>query len=389
MQATKTAAHLLPEMTPTMNPVINPLMDALKLRQFTSQYKRHSIRRLIRPLNVDPKKDSFFSQRNKLRQSASDYFFDYCRQVIPRMEEKIELQLLEKFKDSLPSEAERKEVMTAYMQRKDNLAKMSEPRDLSAREPREEPLSMPVDEIARVIMSAEGDGLSYHTFEDIGRYTIFPKQHWERMFPDQEFFGNYHADEFSFNQTLGIMTREEGLRITNELSRMRLPKDRKIDYAQILRLETGAAVKEAVLHDEERFFAVQQDFSLHLNDYINKAADNEVTRLFSSPALFDGFVTILVQELRKKPIKYHLCVPEARMAVIDQLVKAFVGVMHEKKLNPQKLPEIIEHLSMIVIDLPKKNLGSFADLQKNEVHQYKLYLSAYHKVCYGLWRPED
>jgi len=36
MQATKTAAHLLPEMTPAMNPVINPLMDALKLRQFTS-----------------------------------------------------------------------------------------------------------------------------------------------------------------------------------------------------------------------------------------------------------------------------------------------------------------------------------------------------------------
>lgn len=243
---------------------------------------------------MDPKKDAIFSQRNKLRQSASDYFFDYCRQVIPRMEEKIELQLLEKFKDKLPSEAERKEVMTAYLQRKDNLAKMSEPRDLSAREPREESLTMPVDEIARVVMSAEGDGLSYHTFEDIGRYTIFPKQHWERMFPDQEFFGNYHADEFSYNNTFGIMTREEGLRITNELSRMRLPKDRKVDYAQILRLETGTAVKEAVLHDEERFFAVQQDFSVHLNDYINKAADNEVTRLFSSPALFDGFVSILV-----------------------------------------------------------------------------------------------
>ena len=80
-------------------------------------------------------------------------------------------------------------------------------------------------------MSAEGDGLSYHTFEDIGRYTVFPKQHHERMFPDEEFFGNYHADEYTYNNTLGIMTREEGLRITNELSRMRLPKERKVDYA--------------------------------------------------------------------------------------------------------------------------------------------------------------
>jgi hypothetical protein len=30
-----------------------------------------------------------------------------------------------------------------------------------------------------------------------------------------------------------------------------------VDYNQILELETGAAVKEAILKDEERFFAVQ------------------------------------------------------------------------------------------------------------------------------------
>ena len=53
--------------------------------------------------------------------------------------------------------------------------------------------------------------------------------------------------------------------------------------------------------------------------------------------------------------------------------------------------ELIEHCSLIVVDLDKKHLGggSAGDLQKNEVHQYKLLLSAYHKVCNGLWRPED
>jgi hypothetical protein len=106
-------------------------------------------------------------------------------------------------------------------------------------------------------MSVEGDGLSFHTFEDIGRYTVFPKTHWQRMFPEGQFFGNYQADEFTYNQTFGIMTREEGLRITNDLARMRLPGERKVDYSQILALETGAAVKEAVLKDEESFFAVQ------------------------------------------------------------------------------------------------------------------------------------
>ena len=35
------------------------------------------------------------------------------------------------------------------------------------------------------------------------------------------------------------MTREEGLRITNELSRLSKPSERKIDYAQMVGLETA------------------------------------------------------------------------------------------------------------------------------------------------------
>jgi hypothetical protein len=42
-----------------------------------------------------------------------------------------------------------------------------------------------------------------------------------------------------------------------------------------LGFETGTQVKEAVLKDEERFFAVQQDFSLSLHDYINKQITGE------------------------------------------------------------------------------------------------------------------
>lgn len=72
---------------------------------------------------------------------------------------------------------------------------MAEPQELGQREQREESLTIPASEIGRVIMSAEGDGLSYHTFEDIGRYTVFPKQHHKRMFPGK-MFGNYENDEY-------------------------------------------------------------------------------------------------------------------------------------------------------------------------------------------------
>jgi len=115
MRATQTAQAVFPEALAQFNQVINPLFDAKKLRAFTSHFKRHTIRRMIRPLDLDPHKLTTFSQQNKLRQSAADYFYAYTRQVLPRMEEKIELQLLEKFKDRLASEAERKEVHLAYL----------------------------------------------------------------------------------------------------------------------------------------------------------------------------------------------------------------------------------------------------------------------------------
>lgn len=45
-------------------------------------------------------------------------------------------------------------------------------------------------------MNVEGDGISYHTFEDIGRYTVFPKGIFNRMFREERCFGTYKDDEF-------------------------------------------------------------------------------------------------------------------------------------------------------------------------------------------------
>lgn len=104
------------------------------------------------------------------------------------------------------------------------------------------------EEIRRVIMSVEGDGLSYHTFEDIGRYTVFPDKQWKRMFPSK-CFGNYERDELDFNNTFGIMTREEGLRLTNDLARLTLPHERDVDYLKFINFE-NSDVKEEIIKDE-------------------------------------------------------------------------------------------------------------------------------------------
>jgi hypothetical protein len=60
------------------NQVINPVMDSLKLRQFVSKYKRHTIQRPMRPLNIDPS-SSLSQSRSTMRMSAADYFFVYTR----------------------------------------------------------------------------------------------------------------------------------------------------------------------------------------------------------------------------------------------------------------------------------------------------------------------
>ena len=64
---------------------INPLFDAAKLRDFASSHKRHTIKRFIRPKEQLPKAGSRVVT-DRLRQSPSDYFQTYCRQVIPQIE---------------------------------------------------------------------------------------------------------------------------------------------------------------------------------------------------------------------------------------------------------------------------------------------------------------
>jgi len=56
------------------------------------------------------------------------------------------------------------------------------------------------------------------------------------MFPSL-YFGRYKEEELERTNTYGIQTREEGLRITNDLSRLTLPHERSVNYAAIARMK--------------------------------------------------------------------------------------------------------------------------------------------------------
>ena len=68
------------------------------------------------------------------------------------------------------------------------------------------------------------------------------------MFPSK-LFGNYEKDELFYSKTFGIMTREEGLKITNDLSRLTLPHERNVDYEKLMTLE-NTEVKHEIVKDD-------------------------------------------------------------------------------------------------------------------------------------------
>ena len=122
----------------------------------------------------------------------------------------------------------------------------------------------PINEINNTIRTIDGSGIRYHTFSDIGTYTVFPAQMSKRLFPSKV-YGKIESDEVKNTGTLGIMCREQGLRITSDLARMTLPKDRNIDYPRLAHEMTSSEmVKLELLTDENSYTALVQDFSLSL-----------------------------------------------------------------------------------------------------------------------------
>lgn len=90
----------------------------------------------------------------------------------------------------------------------------------------------PADEIKQSIATIDGSGIRYHTFSDIGKYTVFPAQMRNRLFPTKA-FGTIDKDEVGEIGSLGLMCREQGLRITSDLARLTLPSERSVDYTSL------------------------------------------------------------------------------------------------------------------------------------------------------------
>ena len=147
---------------------------------------------------------------------------------------------------------------------------------------------------------------------------------------------------------------------------------------KIARMENGY-VRSDIIQDEQSYVAIYQDFSLALIDYINEQTPYEshlvYKKFFESPGVFDGLINVLVQELRRSPIRPHLCDKKARKHVIDQIVHAMMDKCNEHNLIVHDFKEIFEKLTLIKVDLDKTNLsGGYQELQEKDQIKYKMYL---------------
>ena len=235
---------------------INQLFTAGTLRDFiSSKYKRHTIRRVIRPKQEMPINYDNLPLSERIRQSTSDYFQLYARMVIPQIEAKTEQRFLNQFLKQIKNDDEKEEVRLAYLQRRQNLAILMQDDDLGKPEPKVKKIGLHGHTILSVIQDKDGDGLSNQTYKVIGRYIVFPESHWKRMYPRKS-FGIVDTEDYERNKTHGIMCREEGLRITNELHRLTVPSQRNLPYAQMATW-TNAHVKEEILTDDVNYTMLQ------------------------------------------------------------------------------------------------------------------------------------
>lgn len=183
------------------------------------------------------------------------------------------------------------------------------------------------------------------------------------------------------------MCTEEGLKLTYDLARRTLPKDRTINYEALIK--NSESLKETI-KDEQVFVQLYQDFSIDLLDLINQRSYDQ-RHVFESPSIFDGVVGILLRELRKKPVRNFLLYQPTRKKIMTSFIDMLCELFENKEIHLRELKDVIELKRILEVNLVKADMGHLAEYSElsHDSKKYKIYLQGHQKYCYHFWRPED
>ena len=348
------------------------------------------------------------------RKSAYDYLNDFVNIVMPKVEDFVESRLLEKFKLNLDP-LEQQLVDDAYMIRK---YKANFKRNITETKPMPEKSKnkfIDLNIYKNNIISYQGDGFVYHDYSSIGKYVIFPEDKRNEYFPSG-CYGQYMNKEFKKTNILGVMCREDGLKLANTFSYIKTEEERKnlIDYEAIY---SGNYDFKNLINKFEIFTIFYQEFSLTLMKILKDIKNPEYDYMLTNPDIFDSLITILVKSLRKNYFNLYLVTPTTRYFIIKQILDS----IHEKLANKFKFSsqdnvnkdlrisekdyypisffeEIINTFKVFKFNLDVRDIIDYCD--KNDFFlseefkakkniNFTLHLTDYYENCKMQWRPKD
>ena len=352
-----------------------------------STHKRHTIMREIE------KEDEFTI---KGRKNAFDYLNNFIREIVPKVEDFIESRLLERYKLNLNSE-ETRLVTDVYKLRKHKVYGIKELQLEDQAAEQVEQQAMDVSQIMNLFSSNDGKGLSFHSVDEIGRYTLFPMSHSKENFPSGA-YGNYY-EEYKKTNLFSIMCREEGLKLANTFSNITLPSERNVDFEAII---NNRYHFKSELKKEEVFFMFFQEFSTSVLKYLEKTNNKEAYKILANADVFDGLITVLVRTLIKNNINTFLCLPNTREKIISRVIEILLAKFSSRKEYLNSFEEIVDEVKTIEFILPFQDIIDFAENMKIPINpeilakwrqkktsKFVLHLTSFYELCTYQWRPES
>ena len=323
----------------------------------------------------------------KTRKSLGIYeaFQNLTDCVIPKIQEFVEWRSVNTFASSRQNELEKQEVIDSYMQRKTNIGKTE------LKELKQEYANRYIDQkdIDETIYSYDGKGLSYMTHDDIGKYVIFPKDEYKKVFPVKP-YGSYVNDELMKTKIYSVKCREEALRITNFISYKRLPKERSIHLSKDYKMTP------INLDDPHTFSDLYQEIADVTRNTFEKLrqANNIIQCMYDNAMVFDSIVTLLIQSIsaiQKNPnhiplLKMYMN-SESLELLIRQIIVRFEEVCKKNTLKPLHMREILEFIDEIEL---KYDLNMYKAYQfKSDMpSSFVIPMRDWQPISQYLWRPQ-
>jgi len=365
-----------------------------------------AIKTIARERNTIAKRHTLF------KDDKIDYSFDVKRKHVlnlvwrlnrkhfPRIQRHVEKKFLDRYIAEQTDPVYAQQIRDAYQERINRLDK-EKPEELV--EP-EEPFRQKVEperfSETRLFNSLDGKGFKYHTYHDIGTYTLFPPEQYKKLFP-YDFFGDYLKDDYRFTKTFALMCREDGLRLAADFSCRTLPHERNlIDYKELIHKcakDTRLKGLNELVRDEDYFRSFYYDFCLDLIEVYKeiKYKDQLGRQVLEAASIFDSIVSILVRSLNQRTLRLFLLHKSARKKIMKEFLERIKEEVTREKIVPINMSEILITLSSVDFNLDYADLKDVLKAEelpkdlKDGKRKYTLLLKLLQRFGHHLWRPKS